>query len=152
MSRNAVDALLEEWDRARLEIVALLPRIPAAEFSGGDPLDEQHTRGILVHVLRAGYGYAAWVCDALRFPPPERRMDPKALDGRDAFTAGFADLQRFFFAALGPLQDTHLEPPQGQLAPQFRSRWGENFTVEQMLEHAVCHNLRHRRQLARRLA
>jgi hypothetical protein len=105
MSRNAVDALLDEWDRARLEIVALLPRIGDAEFAGGDLLDENRTRGILVHVLRAGLGYATWVCDVLGFPPPERRLDPKTLEEREAFAAGFDELQRFFFAALAPLED-----------------------------------------------
>jgi len=31
----------------------------------------------------------------------------------------------------------------------YRSRWGEDFTIEQMLEHAVVHPMRHRIQLER---
>ncbi len=71
MSRNAVSALLDEWDRSRREIVTLLPRIRAAELAGGEPTDESRARGILIHVLRAAYGYAGWICDRLGFPRPE---------------------------------------------------------------------------------
>lgn len=150
MTRNAVNALLEEWDRSRGEIAALLPRIRSEELEGGDPLDESRPRGILVHVLRSGYGYATWICEMLGFPPPERSVDPKAASGREAFTAAFAALGKDFPRALAALTDAHLDAPgQGQSPPHYRSRWGEDYGIEQMLEHAVCHNLRHRRQLER---
>lgn len=150
MSRSAVVALLDEWDRSRRELVDLLPRIRAAELEEGDPLDESTTRGILVHVLRAGYGYAAWICEQLDFPKPERGLDPKTLGGREAFQRGFHDMREYFMRALEPLTDAHLDGPEpGQPPPHFRSRWGEDYGIEQMLEHAICHHLRHRRQLER---
>jgi hypothetical protein len=31
-------------------------------------------------------------------------------------------------------------------ALSFTARWGEHFNLEQILEHAICHILRHRRQ------
>jgi hypothetical protein len=149
VSRNAVHAILEEWDRARLEVVALLPRIRAAEFVNGDPRDASCVRGILTHVVRAGYNYAKWICDVLEFPPP-RAADLTMLSGREAFARAFEDLRADFFAALAPLTDDHLDPtPGGDPPPHFRARWGEDYGVEQMLEHAICHNLRHRRQLER---
>jgi hypothetical protein len=150
VSQNAVRALFEEWDRARLEIVDLLPRIRDDELELGDPLDQTRTRGILIHVLRAGYGYASWICEVLGFPTPERAVDPKTLAGREAFQRGFHDMREFFARAIEPLEDEHLEPGSGAPPPHFKSRWGEDYGVEQMLEHAVCHNLRHRRQLSRR--
>ena len=150
MSRNAVRALLEEWDRARLGIVDLLPRIRATELEGGDALDETRARGILIHVLRSGYGYATWICDMLELPKPARSVDPKTLAGREAFQRGFHDLREFFFQALEPLTDAHLDPtPDTAPPPHFKARWGEDYGIEQMLEHAICHNLRHRRQLSR---
>lgn len=150
MSRNAVHALFDEWDRSRREFVQLLPRIPPAALEEGDPLDQTRTRGMLIHVLRAGYGYATWVCDCLGFPKPVRNVDPKAVAGRAGFEHGFADLRDFFEAALEPLTDAHLDgPAPGQPPVHFKSRWGEDYGIEQMLEHAVCHNLRHRRQLER---
>jgi hypothetical protein len=150
LSRNAVQALLEEWERSRRQVVALLPRIRASELEGGDPLDETRARGVLVHVLRAGYGYATWICEVLGFPVPERRIDVKTLAGRADFERAFDDLAEYFPRAMQPLLDTHLEDPStGRPPPHFPSRWGEEYGVEQMLEHAICHNLRHRRQLER---
>ena len=37
-----------------------------------------------------------------------------------------------------------------ELAPvTYKSRWGEDYNIEQMLEHAVVHPMRHRIQLER---
>lgn len=150
MPRNAVTALLEEWERSRRGLVEVLPAIPDAEFEAGDPLDAGCRRGVLVHVLRAGYGYATWICDVLGFPKPERSVDPKTLSDRAEFERGFADLGDYFPRALTPLDDAHVDGPvAGMPPPHFKSRWGEDYGIEQMLEHAICHNLRHRRQLER---
>lgn len=150
MSRHAVQALFDEWDRSRRELVALLPRIREAELQGGDPRDESRARGILIHVLRASYGYAGWICECLGFPTPARGTDPKTLEGRAAFEQAFEEVRGFFATALAPLTDAHVnEPAPGESPPHFRSRWGEDYGIEQMLEHAICHHLRHRRQLER---
>jgi DinB superfamily len=150
MTRNAVHALFDEWDRARRELVALLPRIPTTELEAGDPLDQTRARGILIHVLRSEFGYAMWICDCLGFPQPQRREDPKTLSSREDFQRGFEDLRAFFERALEPLTDHHLNGPgPGQPPAHFKSRWGEDYGIEQMLEHAICHYLRHRRQLER---
>lgn len=150
MSRNAVNALIEEWDRSRRELVDLIPRIRTGELEGGDPLDETRARGILIHVLRAGYGYATWIREVLGLPKLERTGDPKSLAGREAFQRAFEQLHDYFVRALEPLTDAQLGgPAPGQPPAHFRSRWGEDYGIEQMLEHAICHNLRHRRQLTR---
>jgi uncharacterized damage-inducible protein DinB len=40
-----------------------------------------------------------------------------------------------------------------ELAPSvYQSRWGEDYNIEQMLEHAVVHPMRHRIQLERLMA
>jgi len=148
MPRNAVDALLDEWDRSRREIVDLLPRLRDADLEGGDPLDETRPRGILIHVLRAAWGQMTWVCEVLDFPKPERGTDPKTLAGREAFQRAFHELRTGFFRGLEPLQDAHLYPPPDP-PRHYPTRSGEEYGIEQMLEHAICHNLRHRRQLQR---
>jgi hypothetical protein len=150
VSRNAVDALIEEWDRARRELVALLPRVRDAELQAGEPLDESRPRGILIHVLRAVYGYATWIREVLGLPKIARSSDPKSLAGCEAFQRAFEELRDYFVRALEPLTDVDIDGPgQGQPPPHFKSRWGEDYGIEQMLEHAICHHLRHRRQLER---
>lgn len=150
MSRNAVRALFDEWDRAREDLVRLLPRIRPAELEGGDPADSTRARGILIHILRADMNYANWICEVLGRPRPERAIDTKLIDGRAEFEAGFAAVRDYFETALEQLTDADLDAPEGATSPlHFKARWGEDYGVEQMLEHAVCHHLRHRRQLER---
>ena len=47
--------------------------------------------------------------------------------------------------ALAPLEDAELAPAT------YKSRWGEDYNIEQMLEHAIVHPMRHRIQLERLL-
>ena len=47
---------------------------------------------------------------------------------------------------LALLEDTELAPAT------YKSRWGEDYNIEQMLEHAVVHPMRHRIQLERLMA
>ena len=61
----------------------------------------------------------------------------------DAFMAETLDGWR---RHLAPLENDQLSPRQ------YNSRWGEPHTIEQMLEHAVVHPMRHRIQLERILA
>ena len=86
----------------------------------------------------------------LALPKPERRTDPKSLSGRADFERAFEELREHFMAALAPLEDAHLENAPGQVPRHYLSRWGEEYGIEQMLEHAITHNLRHRRQLERK--
>ena len=44
---------------------------------------------------------------------------------------------------LAALEDSEIEEPV------YTSRWGQGYTIEQMLEHAVVHPMRHRVQLER---
>ena len=62
----------------------------------------------------------------------------------------FASTWRRFVASgechLAPLEDEQLAPKQ------YLSRWGDPHSIEQMLEHAVVHPMRHRIQLERLLS
>ncbi|MGH3054334.1 MAG: hypothetical protein ACRDL7_05080 [Gaiellaceae bacterium] len=111
----------------------------------GDASFESHDK-LIAHVQGAARSYLLWIWEVLERPieglPLTR--DPAVIVPRlDAFMAETLDGWR---RHLAPLEDEQLSPKQ------YMSRWGEPHTIEQMLEHAVVHPMRHRIQLERILA
>jgi hypothetical protein len=146
---RAVRSLVELHERELPAFVATWRRFarsgkPMPE-AYGDPAYESPDH-LVSHVQGSARGYLLWVWEVLERPieglPLTR--DPAMIVPRlEAFMAETLDGWRTHLAAL----------ENEQLAPrQYLSRWGEPHTIEQMLEHAVVHPMRHRIQLERILA
>lgn len=117
---------------------------PMPEARGDDRYASRET--LVAHVHGAARGYLHWIHEVLGRPitDPVLTRDPAVIVPRlDAFLAETLDGWRRHLATL---EDDELSPKQ------YLSRWGEPHTVEQMLEHAVVHPMRHRIQLERILA
>jgi uncharacterized damage-inducible protein DinB len=95
------------------------------------------------HVLRAARNYLTWIGECVGRPVTDVDQDN---DTESVAAKGRAFLDEVLAAwrrHLAAVEDPELDV-QGH-----RSRWGEPYTIEQMLEHAVVHPMRHRRQLER---
>ncbi|RPJ80006.1 MAG: hypothetical protein EHM13_12745 [Acidobacteria bacterium] len=95
------------------------------------------------HVLRAARNYLTWIGECVN-----RRVTDVDLDSDTVSVAGkgraFLDeVLAAWRRHLAALEDRELEPAT------YRSRWGIDYNIEQMLEHAVVHPMRHRIQLER---
>lgn len=111
----------------------------------GDP-DYASPEHLVSHVQAAARSYLLWIWEVLERPIeglPRIRDHTIIVPRLDTFMNETLDGWRRYLAPLG----------NEQLAPkQYLSRWGEPHTIEQMLEHAVVHPMRHRIQLERILA
>ena len=126
------------WKRFKESRVAM----PEAH---GDP-DYESAERLVTHVQGAARGYLTWIRDVLGDPITDLEVirDPAIVVPRlDAYLEETLDA---WGRHLAPLVDAQLAPDQ------YKTRWGEMFTVDQMLEHAVVHPMRHRIQLERLLA
>ena len=143
---RAVRALVELHEREIQRFVEVWKDfvrsgLPAPE-AHGDPSYEslEHLAG---HVLRAARGYLTWIGEMLGRPVTDvdAESDPVAVARRaDDFAR---DVLAAWRRHLTRLKDPELSPTV------YTSRWGEPFLIEQMLEHAVVHPMRHRIQLER---
>src|SRR5262249_13131791 len=98
---------------------------------------------VMRHVVRAGYGYATMIRaafgdDATRreiplATPPEVRVQ-------------LAEMMAFNEETLADKWELSDEQIQ---AVEIPARWGPTYDLEQLLEHAIVHVLRHRRQIER---
>jgi uncharacterized damage-inducible protein DinB len=140
--RNLVDlheremrAFLEVWRRFAAAGLAL----PEAH---GDESYENRER-LAGHVLMAGRGYLTRIGEWVNRPvnDVDGSQDPYQIVAR---VSAFADdLLAAYRRHLAEVTDQELEP---QI---HRTRWGDLMSVENLLEHAVVHPMRHRIQLER---
>jgi hypothetical protein len=97
------------------------------------------------HVLSAAGRYMIWLTRKLGLPdprideaPPLEEIEERA----DAYLEHVLECWREL------LRDV----PEARFAEVHRSNWGEDFTLESMLEHAVVHPMRHALQLEELMA
>ncbi|HEX4965469.1 MAG TPA: DinB family protein [Thermoanaerobaculia bacterium] len=141
-------ALMDEYERAAGELTRILEGISDEDYAlvrDTETRDEQcrSIRTILTHVLGAGYGYAgmlrkAWGLERIGYAR-------EAVARADAPAALRAMLDHTVATLEGKWS---LSEDEGA-ALQIRSGWGAVYDLEQLLEHAIVHVLRHRRQIER---
>jgi uncharacterized damage-inducible protein DinB len=143
---GAVGALMDEYERAVWELRRLLERMAEEDaVRVVDPATEDEdcrsVQTIVSHVVNAGYGYA----DLLRkeFSTPSTRPPKALLSPREYLEQLEAVLAYNAETLEGRWQMTYEEIS----GTAIKTGWGPTYDVEQLLEHAIVHVLRHRRQI-----
>ena len=145
---GAVGALLDEYERAAAQLARLVERIPEDDFVrvvDAETEDDacRSVQTIMSHVVGAAYGYADYIRAQLSVAstrPPRKLLSlPESLEQLDAALAYTAE-------TLEGRWEMSDEEITGTV---INSGWGVVYDLEQMLEHAVVHVLRHRRQIER---
>ncbi len=103
--------------------------------------DYKSLNALLFHIFRAARGYMTWMCEKLGLPDPEIKKPP----GLDLIESQADDyLLHLLDKWKTPLADIEEEKFHN---PVYTSRWGVDYCIEAMLEHAVMHPIRHEFQL-----
>ena len=123
---------LETWKQAKAANV----KLPETTDESYESLET-----LLHHIFRAARGYMVWMCKQLELPDPEIRPAPD-VETVEAEADSYLEhvLKRW------PLPLANV--PEEKFGPQsYTSNWGEAFSIDSMLEHAVMHPIRHEFQL-----
>ena len=147
---GAAGALLDEYERAINELREVLGTITAvqltaiADAAATNP-DCISIQTVLAHVVRSGYSYAVYILNHLGIEAtrPERVL-------RDTAAGYQQDLDHVFAFTLETfknVQEQDLEQPDN--AKKIQTSWDQIYDIEQLMEHAIVHILRHRRQVER---
>jgi RimJ/RimL family protein N-acetyltransferase len=148
LKNPAVRALLEEYNRALIDLKnsiqvldnEQLTRIIDAVTKDNDCRSVQT---ILKHVIRAGYGYAAYIeryhGETVALPTL------KVVETATLYTAELDKMLSYNVAVFERYPNIIME--EHNISKKITTRWGQTCDVEQLMEHAICHILRHRRQI-----
>ena len=144
--KGGIGALLEEYERAASELINLIASISQLDFTkniDAETNDEdcRSVQTIVSHVTNSGYGYANYIRDWLSIPKdsPNRRILSK-----EEFHKEFKKMLNYTSETL----DGKWEFSDNEIQKvKMKVRWGPQYDLEQLLEHAIVHILRHRRQI-----
>lgn len=137
---------MDEYERAVFELGSLIEQIPEDDVlcvvdSQTKDEDCRSVQTIMSHVVRAGYGYADYIRE--QFSIASTRPQNKILSRQESLEQLEAMLEYTAQTLEGRWEMTDEEI----LGTVIHSRWGAMYDIEQLLEHAIVHVLRHRRQI-----
>lgn len=143
-------ALMDEYARAAEDFCRVVETFDLTRFDAERPSNNPNTvspRAICLHVIGAAHRYAHYIRKARGVDFVER------YDAEPAQLRSPQDVRRLLTEGTLLTEET-VEPllnatEQEIQALSFAVRWGPRYDPEMILEHAVCHVLRHRRQLER---
>jgi uncharacterized damage-inducible protein DinB len=143
---GALGALMDEYERAASELKRLIERIPEDDFvrvvdSETQSEDCRSVQTIMSHVVNAEYSYADYIRE--QFSMASNRPQRKLLSRQESLEQLEAALRYTAETLEGRWEMSDEEIT----ATVIKSRWGVVYDVEGLLEHAIVHILRHRRQI-----
>ncbi|MFT4666554.1 MAG: putative damage-inducible protein DinB [Polaribacter sp.] len=147
---GAAGALLDEYEKSLLELRQVIKNITSerlcaiADPATKDP-DCASIQTVLSHVVQSGYTY---VVEIRKWLGEEVDYKPKvAFPSVDLYLLA---LQKMFEYNVQLFEDyPNLELETYDSDKKIKVRWGQRYDVEQLMEHAIVHVLRHRRQIER---
>jgi hypothetical protein len=144
--KGGIGAVMDEYERAANEFKNLIGNISDSDFVkivDTETKDEdcRSVQTIISHVINSGYGYANYIRDWFSIPisSPERRL----ISQKD-FTIEMYKMLAYTSETLNGKWEYSDDEIQ---KVKMLVRWGPHYDLEQLLEHAIVHILRHRRQI-----
>ena len=144
-------ALMGEYRRSTMDLKKILNKIPQKIFK--EITDHQTTdpdcksiQTITFHLIQSGYTYANYIGNVIaqnKWFDYENQIESakegvSEMDKMLAFTE--VSLEKLWNKSNEELENF-----------QIKTRWNVTYDIEQLLEHAIVHILRHRRQIENRL-
>lgn len=149
-NHGAVGALLDEYERAIRELIALIEPLTVQDLtairdSRTKNADCRSIQTVLTHVVRAGLCYEVEIRNLQGEDGvyPERKLLATLEQYPPALMEIIERAERLF----RDYPDMPLEATDPD--KMIKVPWGQYYDVEQLMEHAIVHVLRHRRQIER---
>jgi hypothetical protein len=150
---GAKGALLDEYERALNGLKRTIADLTPSELVFVvDPLtkdpDCHSIQTVLTHVVRSAFGYATYIRQH-----QGEKIDFRASKTCDTVAEYAAELDAAFHFTEKTFESyPDIELEVFETENKMRVRWGQLYDNEQIMEHAIVHVLRHRRQIERFLA
>ncbi|MCX6197653.1 MAG: DinB family protein [Bacteroidetes bacterium] len=143
-----IGALLDEYQKAIEEYKAVLCSLSPQQFTA--IADKETTdkncvsiQSVTNHILLAGYGYLYMIAKQFGDLPYERKKEVD-VSSIESACAELDALLKHSEERLNPKVKMTDEEIMNNI---IKSPWGQTFDIDQLLEHAVMHVIRHRRQI-----
>jgi uncharacterized damage-inducible protein DinB len=144
----AVNAILDEYRKVIKTLRELIETIDSSALAtivdaGAPDVNCLSIQTILAHVVHSGYGYAVYIRKNKNIPG--ERPDKELRLTTQEYQNDLDKVLQFTIETFKEIGDEELEEMDNE--KKLLTGWGQRYDVEQMMEHAIVHILRHRRQI-----
>jgi hypothetical protein len=147
-SQNSVNALLAEYEKAIVEVQNVIQDISVNDLTfvvDNETInpDCKSIQTILTHIISSGYSYCIYIQNfrGITSNRPEKVNRMSTSEYKKDLHAVFQFTRQTFAAIL----DKELE--ESDNTKKIITSWRQLYDIEQLMEHAIVHILRHRRQV-----
>jgi len=146
--QRAINALMEEYEKALNELYVEISPLNQDELikvldADTEDADCRSIQTILRHILQSGYGYIVEI-DKYGGGTSQR----KHYDLHQTCDEAILALKAMHFHNVQFFENNqHIPLYEKEASKRLVTQWGQNYDVDQLLEHAVMHVHRHRRQI-----
>ena len=144
--KGAAGALMDEYERTAVELKSVLQTISEAEYVriADAETENENCRSIQTiasHVVRAGYSYSNYLREqfSMAVAPVEIGQISRGEIG--------TEIDKMLAYTIETLDGRWEMTEEEIMNAVIKARWGVTYDIEQLLEHAIVHVLRHRRQI-----
>lgn len=146
--QGAKGALLDEYERAIAELQTVIADISDEDLVtivDNETADEncRSVQTVLSHVVSAAYSYAIYIMHyyGYQMVSPDETYHTSVREYIRDLTEAF----QFTESVFRDIKDSDLE--EFEHVKKIATGWGQVYDIEQIMEHAIVHILRHRRQI-----
>jgi len=149
-TNGAIGALLDEYEKSIQALKAVIQPISKeqlVEIVDHETKDKdcESIQSILTHVVGAGYTYVIeirkWLGETVDYKQKE------LLPNVEQYIIALDEMFEFNIKLFDDHPNMKME--EYEFDKKIKVRWGQQYDVEQLFEHAIVHILRHRRQIER---
>ncbi len=149
-NNGAIGALLDEYEKTLFELEQVIREITPEELlkiadtKTKDP-ECKSIQTVLTHIIGSGYCYAVII--RRHFGEKAEYKDGIILDSVAEYLEELQNMFQYNVQLFEDYPTIKLEEYNNE--KKILVRWGQRYDVEQLMEHAIIHILRHRRQIER---
>jgi len=147
-TNGAIGALLDEYQKALSELNSVIDPLSTLELTkvvDTETSDEdcKSIQTILAHLVQSGYTYSIeirkWLGEKTEYK--NNVVKDNVIDYQSELSNMFEYTEKVF------IDYPQLKLTEFEIDKKIIVRWGQTFDVEQLMQHAIVHVLRHRRQI-----
>ena len=146
--KGAIGAILDEYSKSIIELQHVIENITPEDLatvvdSVTTNPDCKSIQTVLTHVVSSGYSYAIYIEELKNVSTRKRQKNTR--DSAVEYSNDLDHVLAFTAETFSNFEDAELE--EFDEAKKIKTSWGQYYDIEQMMEHAIVHILRHRRQI-----
>lgn len=145
---GSIKALLEEYKKVINELIRVITPLTGNQISivadaETKDIECKSIQTVLTHIISSGYSYSVYIENSIGI----NSTRPKALtfENVNEYIEQLNIMFEYCENIFKKFPDMEIE--QLDNSKKINTKWGQQYDVEQLLEHAIVHVLRHRRQI-----